>query len=790
VRTKTLLSRSVRVGAHGSAVAALLCMWLIGIVGVAAVLVLVDRLDSRRQSQIVVSDLRSLVEEVPGIPFQAQPGTGDSEAARATLATDRARFDTLVDALWELDPDPRIRTIEDRGDQLFTVLGANLNLVAAGDPERAGRQVVALGTDDGLLADLRSLLNAQGADGREGARAAKQLAQVGTWLAVALTLIAFSFALYRATRSRRRTEALAIDNETLLRHSRAEEQRYRDLFENANEPIATVDLEWNLTDVNAAFATALGRSRDDLLGTKLGEYLTEDGQALSSRHRDRKLTGEELASTYEQTFVTPEGQRVIFEVSTRLIEEDGKPTGIQGMCRDITARKEADERLRQMAELNRYQAHHDALTGLPNRLAFHDEIERAIATSRRRGPVAVVLVDIDRFKQINDSLGHRAGDVLLQQLATKLRDVLPSRSALARLGGDEFGVLLHGPSDVLHDGGWSEALAAIEAVFDEPQLVDGVPVAVESSIGVAIHPTHGQGVDDLLRRAEVAMYVAKDAGRGHAVYTADEDSNDAGKLALLGELRRAISDHELVVHYQPIVDPRTNATVKVEALLRWDHPRHGLIPPSDFLPLAETTGLIKPLTRYVLGEAAQYSRRLEEVGHPIDVSVNLSTRNLAEPDLVEDVRHILASTGVDPSRIALEITESAVMGDPLGTRRVLERLGEHGVKIALDDFGAGYTSLSQLAHLPIHEIKIDRSFIADLLTDERGRAIVSSIVGLSHDLELEVVAEGVETKDVLDDLEELGCDRVQGFFFSRPLPAEELCSWLARETLRRSDRAA
>jgi diguanylate cyclase (GGDEF)-like protein/PAS domain S-box-containing protein len=788
VRTKRLLSGAF--GSHGgSAVAALLGMWLIGVVGVASVLVLVDRLDSDRRSQIVVAELRSLVEEAPGIPFQAQ-GAGSADPAQANLASAHARFGTLVDALSQLDEADRVQRIADVGDSYYTALGATLSLVAAGDEERAGRQVVALQRDDGPLADLRSLLTAQSAEDHKEAESAKQLARIGTWLAVALTLVAFSLVLFRATRSRRRAETLAIDNEALLRHSRAEEKRYRDLFENANEPIATVDLEWNLTDVNAAFATALGRSRAELVGTKLGEYLTEDGQALSSLHRDRKLAGEEQASTYEQTFVTPEGQTVIFEVSTRLIEEDGKPTGIQGMCRDVTARKEAEERLRQLAELNRYQAHHDALTGLPNRLAFHDEIERAIATSRRRGPVAVVLVDIDRFKQINDSLGHRAGDLLLQQLATRLREVLPSRSGLARLGGDEFGVLLYGPTSVSTDRGWADALDAINAVFDEPQLLDGVPMAVEASIGVAIHPTHGRGVDELLRRAEVAMYVAKDAGRGHAVYTADEDSNDAGKLALLGELRRAILNHELVVHYQPIVDPRTNATVKVEALLRWEHPQHGLIPPADFLPLAETTGLIKPLTRYVLAEAALHCVRLEEAGHPLDVSVNLSTRNLSEPDLVEDVRRILATSGVEPSRITLEITESAIMCDPEGTGHVLERLGAHGVKIALDDFGAGYTSLSQLAHLPIHELKIDRSFIADLLTDANGRAIVSSIVDLSHDLELEVVAEGVETADVLADLAELGCDRVQGYFFSRPLPADQLSGWLALESIRRSERAA
>jgi len=788
VSGKLLLSGMGKVGSHRSAVAALLCMWLIGIVGVAAVLVLVDRLDSRRQSQVVVADLSSLVERAPSIPFQAEPGKAHPQAARKSLLTDRARFAALVNTLWTLDPDPRIGRIETLGDRLYAALDQDLSLVAAGNLARAGEQAIALGQGDGLLVQLRGLLVEQGLDGRAEAHDARQLAEIGTLLAVALALMAFSFALYRATRSRLRAEALALANNELLHLSRAEEERYRDLFENANEPIATVDLDWSLTAVNTAFADALGRSREELLGTKLGDYLTETGQALSSLHMERKLAGEELSSTYEQTFVKPDGRTVVFEVSTRLIEEDGRPTGIQGMCRDVTARKEAEDRLRQMADLNSYQAHHDALTGLPNRLAFHDEIERAIAAGRRRGPFAVVLVDLDRFKQINDSLGHRAGDVLLQQLASRLREALPYGCGLARLGGDEFGVLLHGASHA--SGGWANALDAIKTVLDQPQLVDGVPVAIEASIGVAIHPTHGRGVDDLLRRAEVAMYVAKEGGRGHAVYTADEDSNDAGRLVLLGELRRAISDHELVVHYQPIVDPLTNETAKVEALLRWEHPEHGLIPPSEFLPLAETTGLIKPLTRYVLREALLHCRRLDAAGSPLDVSVNLSTRNLSESDLVEDVRVLLASTDVEPSRLTLEITESAVMSDPEGTRHVLERLGDLGVRLALDDFGAGYTSLSQLAQLPIHELKIDRSFVAGLLTDAHGRAIVCSILELSHDLGLEVVAEGVETWDVLVELRDLGCDLVQGFFFSRPLPAQRLSEWLADEALRRSGRAA
>jgi diguanylate cyclase (GGDEF)-like protein/PAS domain S-box-containing protein len=777
-----------RLATHGSAVAALLCMWLVGVVGVGAVLVLLDRLDSRREAQLVLADIETLVEGSPGIPLQADPSLGTAPAARARLDTDRIRFARLAHDLRDLDPDERVFRIETIGRRYYAALNDSLALVAAGAQERAGRRVVGLGRNQGLLAELRAVLAVQDADVTAEARSAKELAQVGTWLAVALVLLAFSFALFRATSSRRRAELLAITNEALLRQSRAEEQRYRDLFENANEPIATVDLDWKLTDVNAAFVDALGLPREELLGTSMLDYLTEEGQALSALHRDRKLAGVERATTYEQIFVRPDGHEVVFEVSTRLIEEDGDPVGVQGMCRDITARKEAEERLLEMAELNRYQAHHDALTGLPNRLAFHDEIERGIAAGRRKGPFALVLIDLDRFKQINDSLGHRAGDILLQNLAAKLAEAVPARSMLARLGGDEFGILLPGFSDV--SAGWADALERIKAVFDEPHLVDGVPVALEASIGVAVHPTHGRSVDELLRRAEVAMYVAKDTGRGHAVYSAGEDSNDAGRLALLGELRRAISERELVLHYQPIVDATTNTTAKVEALLRWNHPEHGLILPAGFLPLAESTGLIRHLTRFVLDETAAQCMRWDADGRDIGVSINLSTRNLTEWDLVDDIAATLARWDVDPGRVTLEITESAVMCDPEGTKRVLDQLAGHGVRLAIDDFGAGFTSLSHLAQLPLHEIKLDRSFVVDLLTNDGDRAIVRSLLTLAHDLGLKVVAEGVESWDVLDELRDLGCDLVQGYLFARALPAAELSRWLASEDSAHSDRAA
>jgi diguanylate cyclase (GGDEF)-like protein/PAS domain S-box-containing protein len=754
-------------------------MWLLGCGAVLAVLVFQESLNSSREAETLVGDLRQHLEQAPAIPFELASAAETPTAARLKLEAHHQRFHALVSELQRRDPDDRLDLIEALGERIYSVTGAALDLaLAPGELELAQDVVFGL-SSDGTRAELRTHLAEQRAALRADADRMRLLSELGSALAVLLTLVAFSLTLLRATRSKRRAERLALANERLLESSRKETERYLDLFENAHEPIATVDLDWNLTDVNQAFASALGYSRAKLLGSSLLDYLTEDGRTLASKYRGKKLDGLETASRYEQRFVSADGREVVFEVSTRLIEEHGKPVGIQGMCRDITARKEAEHRLRQMAELNRYQAHHDALTGLPNRLAFHDEIARAIAGGSRRGPFAVVLIDLDRFKQINDSLGHRAGDVLLQQLAVHLQEVVLVPDVVARLGGDEFGVLLHGLSS--SRAGWADAVERIKAALDQPQLVDGVPVMVEASIGIAIHPTHGQVVDDLVRRAEVAMYVAKTSGRGHAVYSPGEDVNDAGKLALLGELRRAISERELVLYFQPIVDQRTNRSTKVEALLRWEHPTHGLIAPSEFVPLAETSGLIRPLTLYVLDEAARQCKEWEDDGRVLDLSINLSTRNLSEPDLVENVLGILARRGLDPSRVTLEITESAVMADPDGTKRVLERLRSVGIQVAVDDFGAGFTSLSHLAHFPIDEIKIDRSFVQRLLSDAHDRAIVRSIIGLSHDLDLRVVAEGVETWDVLADLRGLGCDLVQGFFFSRPLPGDEVSQWLARE---------
>ena len=387
-------------------------------------------------------------------------------------------------------------------------------------------------------------------------------------------------------------------------------------------------------------------------------------------------------------------------------------------------------------------------------------------------------MDLDRFKEINDTLGHRYGDLLLVELARRLESVLRRSDTVARLGGDEFGILVRQLSE--STGDLDQALERILAALELPFRADGLPLHVEASIGVARFPAHGHDVDVLLQRADVAMYVAKETGAPHAVYDEELDRHDTASLKLLSELPRAIRDHELVLHYQPKLDMRTGELAGIEALTRWQHPTRGLIQPGEFVPAAEKTGLVEPFTRYVLDEALSQLARWDAEGYRLSVAVNLSMRNLHDPTLPEQVARLLAKWKLPGERLTVELTESAIISDPARTSDVICRLKELGVGVAIDDFGTGYTSLAYLARLAITQLKIDRSFVLNMRNRADDAAIVRSIITLGHDLGLEVVAEGVETKATFDQLAGLGCDTAQGFWLGRPIPPAELREWLAR----------
>jgi diguanylate cyclase (GGDEF)-like protein len=419
-----------------------------------------------------------------------------------------------------------------------------------------------------------------------------------------------------------------------------------------------------------------------------------------------------------------------------------------------------NRRLRKQAELNEHLARHDGLTGLPN---------RRMLTGRLDDGAALVLLDLDRFKDVNDALGHGFGDALLRQVAERLSAVARDGDLVARLGGDEFALLARGVVDE------EQALAIARRVaqaFDDPYLVGNVLLDVEASTGVALAPQHAADVETLLQRADTAMYAAKAGSTGVALYDASSDVNSLERLSMLTELRAALAADQPQLHllYQPTVDLRTGEAVGVEALLRWQHPTRGLVPPADFVPLAEQTGLIGPLTSHVLQLALRQCRSWLDDGLHLPVAVNLSARNLLEPDLRVRVAQALACHGVPAELLVLEITETAVVEDPERAELVVRQLVEQGIRIAMDDFGTGYSSMVALTRLPLDCLKIDRSFVADLDTGGPGAVIVTSSISLAHELGLRVVAEGVETPAQLLRLRDLGCDVAQGYLLARPLP--------------------
>lgn len=448
----------------------------------------------------------------------------------------------------------------------------------------------------------------------------------------------------------------------------------------------------------------------------------------------------------------------------------------------------ASRTLREQAAENEHQALHDSLTDLPNRTLFHDRVHQALAAARREHvPAAVMIMDLDRFKEVNDTLGHASGDELLKQVGLRLRATLRESDTVARLGGDEFGVLLPKVVD-------AEAAVAVarklRTTLEEPFTIHGLALQMEASIGIALFPEHGADVQSLLQRADVAMYVAKEHPSGCEVYARERDAYSPDRLTLLTELRRAIDRGELMLHYQPKADLRSGEIQGVEALVRWQHPQRGMIPPDEFIPPAQKTGVIAPLTLFVLDEALRQCRTWSLQGLDLCVAVNLSTRNLLDIHLPDRIGELLARWEVSPELLELEITESTILADPVRAMQVLSRLDEMGVRIAIDDFGTGYSSLAYLKRLPVDELKIDKSFILGMDESENDAVIVRSTIDLGRNLGLRVVAEGVETQVAWNRLASLGCDVAQGYFLSRPVPAEQLTEWLRERTETRRLRSA
>lgn len=437
--------------------------------------------------------------------------------------------------------------------------------------------------------------------------------------------------------------------------------------------------------------------------------------------------------------------------------------------------------LRQQTAVLEHQAMHDAthdyLTDLPNRVLLCDRLEQAISNAHRSQQIlAFIILDLDHFKEINDTLGHYNGDRLLKQVAVRLKRVVRESDTLARLGGDEFGILL--PSITMRDDIY-RVIKKIQKALTSPFRMEGLSLDVQASIGGVLYPEHGKDIDTIMQRADVAMYVAKQDNRGFSIYTTKMDKHSPRRLTLMGELRQAFDRNELELYYQPKICVNKDRISGVEALVRWNHPVHGFMTPDEFIPLAERSGLIKQLSWWVLQNALAQAVLWHEKGIEIGVAVNISPFILLDPELPEAIIGLLSSHKLPRETLTLEITETSVLKDPDLALEILLRLADMGIIISIDDFGTGYSSLSYLKKMPVSEVKIDKTFVIEMLKNDNDAVIVHATIDLAHNLGMKVVAEGVENKETAARLKELKCDILQGYYYSRPLTSEDFSKWFA-----------
>ncbi|HKR62182.1 MAG TPA: EAL domain-containing protein [Thermoanaerobaculia bacterium] len=520
--------------------------------------------------------------------------------------------------------------------------------------------------------------------------------------------------------------------------------------------------------VNDGFCAMYGIQREDIIGqTPLAFGIVERQQSIY----DALLQHVFEHRPFDAEATARRANGVEFELDLQLvpIEDAGQLTHWVAFLRDVTVTKH------QVTSL-RHQAMHDGLTGLPNRTMLFESLERSIELARaQKSALALMLMDLDRFKEVNDTFGHHFGDALLRQVAFRLHNQVRGDDIVARLGGDEFAVVLSHTADM--------RAAAITArrilnALEQPFVIETQVLEVGASIGIALYPEHGTDARTLLRNADVAMYAAKQKQSGYSFHKQETESRSPDQLSLVVELRGAIEKNELALHYQPKLHLRTGLMTRAEVLVRWNHPKRGHLAPGTFIPLAERTGLIRSVTDWLLDRALAQCRDWQAVGAPIHVAVNISAKSLLDPTLPEKVESALKRWNVDPRFLKIEITESSIMADPAHALAILSMLQSMGVRLSVDDFGTGYSSLTHLRQLPIDEIKIDKSFVTTMTTNEADAAIVRTVIDLAHNLGKQVCAEGVEDEATWKMLGELRCDLAQGFWIARPMPADELMQWL------------
>jgi diguanylate cyclase (GGDEF)-like protein/PAS domain S-box-containing protein len=576
--------------------------------------------------------------------------------------------------------------------------------------------------------------------------------------------------------SRRMGEFISrAQSEAALRDS---ESRFRGLFYDVAVGQALIGLpDGTVLAANPAFCGLLGYRQDELVGRSGGIFVDPE-QGGPAREAVRALSIASPSYQVESRLIRKDGAAVWASVSVSATFDDaGNPRQLLLQAQDISKRREAERSLAEAQQQLRHRTRHDALTELPNRIQLEERLQDLL---RDGAPtrLSLLVLNLDHFKEVNDSFGHVAGDELLKQLGARIQACLRREDLVARVAGDEFGVILAGADQSIA----GQLAGKLSTALQRPFTIQGHALAVEASIGIATYPEHGTTPEVLMRRADIALHVAKRTPGTAAVYSSDYEEEGASHLTLMADLRAAIEESSLCVYYQPLVDLKSGQVVRFEALLRWQHPVRGVVPPDQFIPFAEQTGVIQPLTDWVLKSVLNQTQQWHQAGHDLGVAVNISMRNLLDPGLPERIALFLSEIA-PKSRggvqlLSLEITEGVLMADPDLAVERLSRLRGLGIRLSIDDFGTGYSSLAYLSRLPVNEMKIDRSFIMGIADDPSKAAIVRAALDLGHNLRLEVVAEGVEDQRTWDLLFALGCDTAQGYFMARPMPAEAVLPWL------------